>query len=142
MNPILFIKEVSLKAAVGRQTAIWAAKGFMSANLGVAVLLMGLALFLAPMGAHAAGLVEMLGRFGDAAEAIIDFVMLGALVVGVLGIAYGCKLILDKSNDRENVKNGHIVVSFVGGAFLCLLWFVVTMLAETVGGDAGQMGTR
>ena len=106
---------------------------------GLAMLMLGLALLMMPLGAHAAGISGLLSNLGTTVRDGVDFVMLVAVLVGVGAIFYGCKLIVDKSNDRENVKNGHIAMSFIGGAALCILWFVVTMLTESVGdGQIGQ----
>ena len=106
---------------------------------GLAMLVLGLAMMMLPFGAHAAGISGLLTNLGTTAREGVDFFMIIAVLVGVSAIFYGCKLIIDKSNDRENVKNAHIAVSFIGGALLCTLWFVVTMLTETVGdGQIGQ----
>src|SRR5690606_117412 len=77
------------------------------ANPGVVLILMGLVLALEPFGAAGAQTVSSgLGGLDDTIEAIVRFIMNAAVVVGVLAIAYGIKLVIDKSNERENVKNG------------------------------------
>ena len=111
----------------------------MLSQQGFAMLMLGMALLMLPLGAHAAGVSGLLSNLGTTVRDGIDFLMLVAVMVGVGAIFYGFKLLIDKSNDRENVKNAHIFWSFGGGAGLCLLWFMVTTLTETVGdGQIGQ----
>lgn len=71
---------------------------------------------------------------------VVAFIMTIAVLMGVGGILYGLKLIMDKSNERENVKNSHIAFSLVGGAFLLVLWYVIGALGVTAGGGANKMG--
>lgn len=85
------------------------------------------------------GVVGILDRGDELVRNIVDFIMVVAVLMGVGGILYGLKLIMDKSNDRENVKNSHIAFSLIGGACLIVLWFIVQAFAETVGG-AAQIG--
>lgn len=140
------IRSFSIHAYVRAQDlmsrALRSASTTVARHLGVSVVVGTAALATTPMSAQALGLTTIMDNWKTSINATIDFVMLGALLVGVLGIAYGAKLILDKSNDRENVKNSHIIVSFVGGSFLCILWVIITMLVETSGGNAGDMGHR
>jgi len=92
----------------------------------------------------AQGMRDLMGGWGNTVKSGIDFIMLVSVLVGVCAIFYGLKLIWDKSNERENVKTGHIILSLVGGAALCMLWFVVTVMSETVsegGGSIGQGGS-
>lgn len=95
-------------------------------------------LALLPTMAHAITLSGLLQNLGQTGRDILNFIVICSLVGGVLAILNGCKLIWDKANERENVKNSHIVWSFVGGTFGCILWFVVSMLAETAGGTVGE----
>jgi len=107
--------------------------------VGTMMVLMGLALTATPLGAHAAGLADLMQDWGNTLRSVIDFIMTVAVVVGVGAIFYGLKLIVDKSNDRENVKNSHIIMSLVGGAALCILWTVVQVMSETVAdGNIGE----
>jgi len=89
----------------------------------------------------AQGVKGLMGGWTDTVRAGIDFIMIIAVLVGVCAIFYGLKLIWDKSNERENVKTGHIIFSLAGGAALCILWFVVTVMSETVSdGQGGSIG--
>lgn len=90
--------------------------------------------FASPAFAQSNGVQGILDDGATTIKGIIDFIMIVAVLMGVGGILYGLKLIMDKSNDRENVKNSHIAFSLVGGAFLLVLWFVVSALGETAGG--------
>jgi len=91
----------------------------------------------------AAGLRDLMGNWGETARSAIDFIMIVAVLTGVCAIFYGLKLIWDKSNERENVKTGHIILSLAGGAALCVLWFVVTVMTDTVSdGASGDIGSR
>lgn len=109
-------------------------------NPGVLMLMIGIALTLMPVAeVHAAGLSSLFDKWGDTVRDGVNLIMTIAAAVGVCAIFYGCKLIWDKSNDRENVKVAHIFLSMGGGALLCILWFVVTTLAETAGdGTVGE----
>lgn len=105
----------------------------------ITFLLMALTmLWVAP--ASAQGVTGMLDGFSDAIKAGVDFLVLLALLVGVGAILFGLKLVVDKSNDRADVKNSHIAASLIGGSFLCMIWFVITVLVETAGGSSGDIG--
>lgn len=93
----------------------------------------GFLAFTAPAFAEGTGVSGILSSGETLIADIVDFIMKLAVLMGVGGILYGLKLIMDKSNDRENVKNSHIAFSLVGGAFLVVLWFVVKALAESAG---------
>src|SRR3546814_9272641 len=66
-------------------------------------------LWVAP--ASAQGVTGMLDGFSEAIKAGVDFLVLLALLVGVGAILFGLKLVVDKSNDRADVKNSHIAAS-------------------------------
>lgn len=106
-----------------------------------ALMVMGLGSTI-PGLASANGIRGVLGRWEDTINDGIDFIMVVALIMGVGAILYGVKLILDKTNERADVKNGHIVFAFVAGSFLCVLWFVVTILVETTAGSSSGIGKR
>ena len=137
-----FFTHLSIIAYVKARGFVEGIVAKMLSNPGVPLVLAGTALTLTPFAASAGGITDVINGWQNAINSIIDFTMLGALLVGVLSIAYGCKLIVDKSNDRGDVKNSHIVVAFAGGSFLCILWVIVTILVETSGGTSGQMGKR
>jgi len=99
------------------------------------------AVFL-PLAAQATDLTTVATGFDNGVKSFMNLVVDGALLVGLLGIAYGCKLIFDKSNDRENVKNGHIVAALVGGSFLCMIYFIATVLVSTTGGSTSDIGQK
>jgi len=133
-------RDISVSAYVRSANAKHFAQQRAAANPGLTLIMMGVALTLLPFGAaEAQTLGDMLNNWTETVKSIVAFIMNAAVVVGVLAIAYGIKLVIDKSNDRENVKNGHIVVSFVGGALMCMLWFVVRMMSTTVSQD-GSIG--
>ena|GEM_PF-3019756 len=112
---------------------------FLEHNPGVLMILFGVAVVALPDVVMAKGLSSQLDDWSSTVKDIVNFIMTVAVLIGVGGILYGCKLIMDKANDRADVKTGSIVVSFVGGAFLCILWFIVTMLSETAGdGTVGE----
>src|SRR3546814_17263203 len=90
--------------------------------------------------ASAQGVTGMLDGLSEASKAGVDFLVLLALLVGVGAILFGLKLVVDKSNDRADVKNSHIAASLIGGSFLCMIWFVITVLVETAGGSSGDIG--
>lgn len=90
--------------------------------------------------AKAQGVAGMLEGWKEAITAGVDFLILLSLLMGIGGILYGLKLIVDKSQERDDVKTSRIVVSLVGGSFLCVIWFVITVLVETSGGSAGDIG--
>ena len=133
-------RDLSIIAYVKMRNTLegWISK--LLANPGIAAVTAGAGLTALPVGAHAAGVSGVISGWKGAVNDIIDFTLLGALLTGVLAIGYGCKLIVDKSNDRGDVKNSHIVVSFAGGSFLCILWVIVTILVETSGGGSSDMG--
>lgn len=106
-------------------------------NPGVLLVLLGVVMMAAPLDVSAQSVKSVAEGLDGTIKSIVKFIMNIAVVVGVGAILYGTKLIIDKSNDRENVKNGHIVVSFVGGALMCMLWFVVTVLTGTLSEDGG-----
>lgn len=114
---------------VGQNRLVKGAAGITAALAGVVSL---------PVGAQ--GIPGMLAGWSEAIQAGIDFIILLALLIGIGGILYGLKLIVDKSNDRDDVKTSRIVVSLVGGSLLCIIWFVITVLVETTGGSAGDIG--
>lgn len=97
--------------------------------IGLCLLLFGTASYGAD---SSEGLSGILSTGSSLITDIVDFIMNVAVVMGVGAILYGLKLVYDKSNDRENVKNGHIVFSFVGGASLVLLWFIVESMAASI----------
>lgn len=86
------------------------------------------------------GVAGMLEGWKEAITAGVDFLILLSLLMGIGGILYGLKLIVDKSQERDDVKTSRIVVSLVGGSFLCVIWFVITVLVETSGGSATDIG--
>lgn len=90
----------------------------------------------------AGGLVGMLTNLDNLFKAGITTVTYGSLVAGAVSIAYGLKLIRDRSNDRENVKLAHIGYALAGGTGLLALWFVITMLVETTGGSSSDIGRQ
>ncbi len=96
-------------------------------------------LWIAPAAA-AQGVAGMFTGITEAVEAGIDFLVLLALLLGVISILYGLKLIVDKSNERADVKGSHIAVSLIGGAGLCMIWFIITVLVETAGGSSSDIG--
>lgn len=79
---------------------------------------------------------------GNQIDAFKNLLVKACLLVGVSAIAYGLKLMRDKANERADVKVGSIVWSIVGGALLCVIWFVVTQVVEGVGGSAGNIGQQ
>lgn len=83
---------------------------------------------------------SMVDSWTDSVKRVQTLIIYGALVAGLMAIAYGCKLIVDKSNDRENVKNSHIIAAILGGAFLCAIWFIATVMLATSGGSASDIG--
>lgn len=142
MKILSSFRDVSLSAAIQASNAKFDLHSKAVHNPGVLLILFGLILALAPLGAaQAQDLISTMAALEGTLQGIVNFIMNAAVVVGVLAIAYGIKLVIDKSNDRENVKNGHIVVSFVGGALMCMLWFVVNMMSSTVSTD-GTIGER
>lgn len=124
-----------VQAAVGCASVSLAKQKSVRAALAA---LLGTSIWSAPAGAQ--GIPGMLQGVSEAVTAGIDFVILLALFIGIAAILYGLKLIWDKSNDRADVKTGSIVMSLVGGALLCVIWLVVTVLVETAGGSAGDIG--
>lgn len=137
-----FLRDLSISLFTRGQIARHTMAKSVLANPGVVLVVLGMTLATLPLGAHAASLSEVFTNWATTARDFINFVMICAVVVGVMAIFYGCKLIVDKSNDRENVKNMHIIASFVGGAMLCVLWWVVTTLTDTTGdGNSGQIGS-
>lgn len=99
--------------------------------------LIGAGLLTVSSVAFSQGLEGILTTGKTTIESIVTFIMSLAVLIGVGGIFYGVKLIIDKANDRENVKNSHIGLSLVGGAFMLVLGFVVSSLGETTGGEIG-----
>jgi len=93
-----------------------------------------------PATAHAAKVGDMISDWLSAVKEGVGFVTYIFLLMGVIGVGYGCKLIMDKSNDRADVKTSHIVVSLVGGAFLCMLWAIIEILVSTSGGSSSDIG--
>ena len=89
---------------------------------------------------RAQGVSGLMSNWTTSVNSMINFLSIACLLVGALAIAYGAKLIVDKSNERGDVKNGQIVAAFVGGSFLCVLWVIVTMLVESSGGSQGSIG--
>lgn len=75
-------------------------------------------------------------------QATVSFLMNLAVVLGLGAIIYGFKLIYDKSNERENVKNSHIVFAILGGTMLLILWFVVEALTGSLGGSSSDIGSQ
>ena len=106
-----------------------------TAKIAVAI-----ALVLGTDMARAQGVKGLMTNWTTSVNAIIQFLSVACLLAGAAGIAYGCKLIYDKSNERADVKNGHIVAAFVGGSFLCIIWVIVTMLVESSGGSSSNIG--
>ncbi|MGY2488319.1 DUF6750 family protein [Cupriavidus sp. CP313] len=90
----------------------------------------------------AGGIVGMLSNIDATAKASVTTLVNIALVMGVAGVLYGLKLIKDRSNDRENVKVGHILYSLGGGAGLIVIWFVIVTLVETTGGSSSDIGRQ
>lgn len=140
MKLATFFQNLSLSTAVRAGNLKHDLRAAIINNPGVLLILFGLILTLLPDAVLAQGLAGAMNRWTDTLKAIVSFVMNIGVVVGVLAIFYGAKLVIDKSNDRENVKNSHIVVSFVGGALMCMLWFVVEMMSETVGDGSASFG--
>lgn len=99
---------------------------------------LGIALVLMGSTAHAASISDILTNGEELIVDLVSFIINLAVIMGIGAIMYGLKLIYDKSNDRENVKNGQIIFSLAGGAFLVVLWFIVQALAETTGGTVGE----
>lgn len=129
----------SLAAYVRGANCAYALRKTATNNLGFSIVLMGLALTLLPLGVDAQTISGTLDGLNQTLRDIVNFAMNAAVVIGVLAILYGVKLVIDKSNERENVKTGHIVFAFVGGALMCMLWFVVRMMTNTIGdGDIGE----
>lgn len=89
---------------------------------------------------RAAGIAGLMTNWTTSVNSIITFLSTACLLAGAGGIAYGCKLIYDKSQERADVKNGQIVAAFVGGSFLCVLWVIVTVLVESSGGSSSNIG--
>ena len=134
-------RNISIFVHVKIRDALDALHRRLLSNPGVAVIAAGGALTALPFAANAGnGITGLLTGWGDAVNKGIDFTMLVALAVGVGAIFWGCKLIVDKSAERGDVKNSHIVVALAGGSFLCILWVIITLLVETSGGSSGDIG--
>lgn len=101
---------------------------------------LGFMLIGAPAAANAAGVSDMLKGWSEGANAAIEFAVLACLLVGLTAVGYGCKLIVDKSQERGDVKNSQILFAMVGGSLLCVIWFIITILVETSGGSSGDIG--
>jgi len=93
-----------------------------------------------PLMAQGVGVRGLMGGWSDTVKSGVNFIMTVSVLVGVCAIFYGLKLIWDKSNERENVKTGHIILSLAGGAALCILWFVVNLMSDTVSEGSGEIG--
>jgi hypothetical protein len=89
-----------------------------------------------------ADIASMANSGGQQVDAAKNLFVKGCLLVGLTSVGYGLKLMRDKASDRAEVKVGHIVWSLVGGALLCVIWFVVTQLVESTGGSAGNIGQQ
>lgn len=92
--------------------------------------------------ASAQGITGMVDGWGEAVRAGIDFIVLACLLIGLGSVGYGLKLIVDKSNERADVKNSSIFAAIFGGSCLCMIWLIVTLLAETSGGSSSDLGAK
>lgn len=97
-------------------------------------------LYLASTNAYAVSVVDVIEGWQEAAVAAVSLLVWVFLMIGVAAVGWGCKLLYDKSNDRADVKTGHILWSLLGGALMCALWFVVEVLVTTSGGDSSNIG--
>lgn len=73
---------------------------------------------------------------------VLTTVIIAACVAGGLGtIAYGAFQMVKKGDQRgEDITWMSIGLKFAGGAFLLALGWVATMILETLGGSAGNIG--
>ena len=86
------------------------------------------------------GLTDMAQAGINISRAFIDFLITACVLVGLGLLGYGFKLIADKSNDREAVKNSHIIMYMAAGTGLCALWFMLKVLVVSAGGSDGDIG--
>lgn len=135
-----FCLSLYVKSNTARHVAVSALRNRVIHNPGVTMLMIGLMMTLAPLGlAQAQTFQDVSSNWTSTIISMVEFIMNVAVLIGVAAIGWGIKLMIDKSNERENVKNGHIVWSFVGGGAMCMLWFFVKVLSNTVG-EENSMG--
>jgi len=113
---------------------------------GLSVLMAGLALFTLPVLTDTV-LAQTSQDLGDLANnastqlrAVGNLIIVGAGVVGICVLAYGAKLVFDKSKERADVSAGRIVAAFVGGGILLALSFIAYMVTNTLSGGEAEIG--
>lgn len=123
------------------QFKLWLAQDYRGKTFFISLL--ALFFLLAAPEAFAQQKIEDMLQGGQSViQAAVSFLMNLSVVLGLAAIIYGFKLIYDKSNERENVKNSHIVFAILGGTMLLILWFVVEAITGSLGGGSGDIGSQ
>lgn len=93
--------------------------------------------------AQAAGFIDTFKSIEGVVKAALTLFVWSCLLVGAIAFAKGILLMKEKGGSRgEDVKMSSIMWCIGGGLGLIVIWFIIIMTVESVGGSKSDIGKQ